>query len=67
MLGNQLAICMFFLFKKSELFCFRPPAHPNFEGKPDANQTIDCGLKNQAAGQKRRVIAMLMVPCLTLG
>ena len=41
MLGNQLEICMFFLFKKSEIFSCRPPARPIFDGKPYANQTIN--------------------------
>ena len=34
---------MFFL-KKSKLFCFHPLTRPNFSGKTNANQTIDCGL-----------------------
>ena len=31
----------FFLFKKSELFYFCPPAYPIFQDKTDANQTIN--------------------------
>ena len=40
MLGNQLAICVF-LFKKSKLFYCCTPAHPIFQEKTDANQTIN--------------------------
>ena len=40
MLGNRLAICMFSI-QKSELFYFRLSAHPIFQDKTDANQTIN--------------------------
>ena len=39
---RQLAICMFFYSKNLNFFASaRPPAHPIFEGKTDANQTIN--------------------------
>ena len=41
MLGNRLAICMFFYSKKSKLFYFHPPACLIFQDKTDVNQTIN--------------------------